>query len=154
MDHEEALRALQAVCTRDLLHRDYQGSDQSTHALNGYCYGLTQAMYCLFPDDFMPHRIDWNGNGSHWYLVHKRTGGVFDTIAINPAQRATVCLPHEYQRGTPKNYRNPLPELKAKALLARADMMSLLKFPIPQPAVALFRIHNGTASHSTVKHVA
>ncbi|GAK57985.1 hypothetical protein U27_04958 [Candidatus Vecturithrix granuli] len=120
---EQIMRVLQKIqeagkSSPDLLHEKYQDSDRSRLILNGLCYVMSECMYHLFSDKFIPYRILWNDGGTHWFLK-LQDGTIIDTIAPNGRE---ACSPKDYARAERKDFYSKRLSKRARILLERAGL--------------------------------
>lgn len=86
----------EAKKNRNTIIKSEYDSEDPDNKLEGLCYVVSETMYHLTggKDTWTPKQIEHEGV-SHWFLVHKKTGRVFD---LTESQFDTP-VPHRRARG-------------------------------------------------------
>lgn len=88
MSHDALVEAVRASLTPELLRRtwrDYAAAHPEQPSTTGHCYVAAEALYYLLGDErtqWQPHvvglTLEDGSHGTHWFLVHRRSGEVLD----------------------------------------------------------------------------
>jgi hypothetical protein len=89
---------------REALIKEQYNSDNPKSKLDGLCYVASETMYHLTggKEVWKPNQMEYNGV-SHWFLIHKETGNVFDLTE----EQFDDAVPHNAARGRGFCTKNP-----------------------------------------------
>lgn len=98
-----------------LIKKEYDSTNPATE-LEGLCYTVSESMYHLTggKDVWTPKQMEYEGV-SHWFLVHKESGNVFDLTE----EQFESSVPHSQARG--RGFCTGNPSNRSSTLIEKAQ---------------------------------